>query len=80
MSFMTEFKKMTFRALLKLTLSLVYLEKEEYKKTAATLNEARQELSDKVRELSKSSSKEPLVEEAEKHSQSLQALAKQLEE
>uniref|UniRef100_A0A4X1VPX5 Laminin subunit alpha-3 n=1 Tax=Sus scrofa TaxID=9823 RepID=A0A4X1VPX5_PIG len=53
---------------------------EEYKKTAATLNEARQELSDKVRELSKSSSKEPLVEEAEKHSQSLQALAKQLEE
>lgn len=49
-------------------------------KTAATLNEARQELSDKVRELSKSSSKEPLVEEAEKHSQSLQALAKQLEE
>ncbi|XP_021120763.1 laminin subunit alpha-3 [Heterocephalus glaber] len=53
---------------------------KEYENLAATLNEARQELSDKVRELSRSSSQESLVVQAEKHAQSLQELAKQLEE
>ncbi|XP_022442545.1 laminin subunit alpha-3 isoform X4 [Delphinapterus leucas] len=53
---------------------------EEYEKLAVTLNEARHELSDKVRELSKSSSKASLVGEAEKHARSLQELARQLEE
>ncbi|XP_045314895.1 laminin subunit alpha-3 isoform X1 [Leopardus geoffroyi] len=53
---------------------------EEYEKLAATLNEARRELSDKVRELSQSASKASLVAEAETHAQSLQKLAKQLEE
>lgn len=54
--------------------------KQDYEKLAATLNEARQELSNKVRELSKAASKTSLVVEAEKHAQSLQELAKQLEE
>uniref|UniRef100_G3T1I4 Laminin subunit alpha 3 n=1 Tax=Loxodonta africana TaxID=9785 RepID=G3T1I4_LOXAF len=54
--------------------------KQDYEKLAATLNGARQELSDKVTELSRSTSKESLVVEAEKHAQSLQELAKQLEE
>lgn len=58
----------------------VYLEKQEYESLAAALNGARQELSDKVRELSRSGGKTPLVVEAEKHAQSLQELAKQLEE
>uniref|UniRef100_A0A8C3W0M3 Laminin subunit alpha 3 n=1 Tax=Catagonus wagneri TaxID=51154 RepID=A0A8C3W0M3_9CETA len=62
------------------TLQLLRKSHEEYEKLAVTLNESRLELSDKVRELSKSSSKAPLVEEAEKHAQSLQELAKQLEE
>nr|XP_035954011.1 laminin subunit alpha-3 isoform X7 [Halichoerus grypus] len=53
---------------------------EEYEKLAATLNEERQGLSGKVRELSQSASKASLVAEAEAHAQSLQALAKQLEE
>ncbi|XP_028615306.1 laminin subunit alpha-3 [Grammomys surdaster] len=53
---------------------------KEYESLAAALNGARQELSDKVRELSRSGSKTPLVVEAEKHAQSLQELAKQLEE
>lgn len=53
---------------------------QEYEKLAVTLNEARHELSDKVRELSRSASRASLVEEAERHSQSLQELAKQLEE
>ncbi|XP_024894457.1 laminin subunit alpha-3 isoform X3 [Pteropus alecto] len=60
-------------------LKLMGKSQEEYKKIAATLNEARHELSDKVRELSKSASKASLVEEAEKHAKSLQELAKQLE-
>lgn len=47
---------------------------------AAALNGARQELSDKVRELSRSGGNAPLVVGAEKHAQSLQELAKQLEE
>lgn len=53
---------------------------EDYENLAATLNEARKELSNKVRELSKAASKTSLVVEAEKHAQSLQELAKQLEE
>nr|XP_021541737.1 laminin subunit alpha-3-like isoform X2 [Neomonachus schauinslandi] len=53
---------------------------EEYEKLAATLNEERHGLSGKVRELSQSASKASLVAEAEAHAQSLQALAKQLEE
>lgn len=61
-------------------LQLMGKSQEEYKKLAATLNEARHELNDKVRELSKSASTAPLVAEAEQHAQSLQELAKQLEE
>ncbi|EPY78192.1 hypothetical protein CB1_001112006 [Camelus ferus] len=61
-------------------LQLMRRSHEEYEKLVVTLNEARQELNDKVRELSKSASKASLVEEAEKHAQSLQELAKQLEE
>ncbi|XP_037662307.1 laminin subunit alpha-3 isoform X2 [Choloepus didactylus] len=63
-----------------IVLQLMEKSQEEYEKLATTLNGARQELSDKVRELSKSASKESLVVEAEKHAQSLQELAKQLEE
>ncbi|XP_016022014.2 laminin subunit alpha-3 isoform X2 [Rousettus aegyptiacus] len=68
-------------SLLQTNIMLKLMEKsqEEYKKITATLNEARHELSDKVRELSKSASKASLVEEAEKHAKSLQDLAKQLE-
>ncbi|XP_074208255.1 laminin subunit alpha-3 isoform X2 [Camelus bactrianus] len=61
-------------------LQLMRRSHEEYEKLVVTLNEARQELNDKVRELSKSASKASLVEEAEKHARSLQELAKQLEE
>ncbi|XP_075389015.1 laminin subunit alpha-3 [Tenrec ecaudatus] len=61
-------------------LQLMGKSQEDYEKLAATLNGARQELSDKVTELSKSAGKESLVVEAEKHAQSLQKLAKQLEE
>ncbi|XP_019321081.2 laminin subunit alpha-3 isoform X2 [Panthera pardus] len=61
-------------------LQLMRKSQEEYEKLAATLNEARRELSDKVRELSQSASKASLVVEAETHAQSLQKLAKQLEE
>lgn len=53
---------------------------KDYESLAAALNGARQELNDKVRELSRSGGKAPLVAEAEKHAQSLQELAKQLEE
>ncbi|XP_045881270.1 laminin subunit alpha-3 isoform X2 [Meles meles] len=53
---------------------------EEYEKSAATIKEERHRLSDKVRELSRSASKASLVVEAEAHAQSLQELAKQLEE
>lgn len=41
-------------------------ENQEYEKSAVTLNEVRHELSDKVRELSRSASRASLVEEAEK--------------
>ncbi|XP_038528378.1 laminin subunit alpha-3 isoform X2 [Canis lupus familiaris] len=61
-------------------LQLMGKSQEEYEKLAATLNEKRHELNDKVRELSQSASKASLVMEAEKHAQSLQELAKQLEE
>ncbi|KAM8949434.1 laminin subunit alpha-3 isoform 2-T2 [Lycaon pictus] len=61
-------------------LQLMGKSQEEYEKLAATLNEKRHELNDKVRELSQSASKASLVVEAEKHAQSLQELAKQLEE
>ncbi|XP_010637029.1 laminin subunit alpha-3 isoform X1 [Fukomys damarensis] len=61
-------------------LQLVDKNWKEYENLAATLNEARLELSDKVRDLSRSSSQESLVVQAEKHAQSLQELAKQLEE
>nr|XP_054393689.1 laminin subunit alpha-3 isoform X3 [Pongo abelii] len=69
-------------SLLQTNIALQLMEKsqKEYEKLAASLNEARQELSDKVRELSRSAGKTSLVEEAEKHAQSLQELAKQLEE
>ncbi|XP_052597506.1 laminin subunit alpha-3 isoform X1 [Peromyscus californicus insignis] len=53
---------------------------KEYESLAVALNGARQELSSKVQELSRSASKTSLVVEAEKHAQSLQDLAKQLEE
>ncbi|KAL6049169.1 hypothetical protein STEG23_034897, partial [Scotinomys teguina] len=53
---------------------------KEYESLAVALNGARQELNNKVQELSRSASKAPLVVEAEKHAQSLQELAKQLEE
>ncbi|KAM5219505.1 laminin subunit alpha-3 isoform 2-T2 [Hipposideros larvatus] len=61
-------------------LQLMGKNQEAYEKLAATLNEARHELSDKVRELSQSASKASLVALAEKHAQFLQNLAKQLEE
>lgn len=63
-----------------IVLKLMEKNQEAYEKLAASLNEARHELSDKVRELSKSASKASLVAEAEKHAQTLQELAKQLEE
>ncbi|XP_023597830.1 laminin subunit alpha-3 isoform X2 [Trichechus manatus latirostris] len=63
-----------------IVLKLTEKSQKDYEKLAATLNAARQELSDKVTELSKSAGKESLVVEAEKHAQSLQELAKQLEE
>ncbi|XP_031802383.1 laminin subunit alpha-3 isoform X2 [Sarcophilus harrisii] len=61
-------------------LQLMKKSQEDYEKLASSLNEVRQELSDKVKDLSRSSSKESLVVEAENHAQSLQKLAKQLEE
>ncbi|KAM7127014.1 laminin subunit alpha-3 isoform 1-T1 [Molossus nigricans] len=61
-------------------LQLMEKSQEDYKKLAATVNEVRLELSDKVRELSKSASKASLVKEAEEHARALQELAKQLEE
>lgn len=61
-------------------LQLMGKSQEDYEKLAASLNEARRELSDKVRELSKSASKTSKVVEAEEHAQALQDLAKQLEE
>ncbi|XP_048219198.1 laminin subunit alpha-3 isoform X2 [Perognathus longimembris pacificus] len=61
-------------------LKLMDKSQKEYEKLAASLNRARQELSDKVQELSRSSIKAPLVGEAEKRAQSLQELARQLEE
>uniref|UniRef100_A0A4X2KTL5 Laminin subunit alpha 3 n=1 Tax=Vombatus ursinus TaxID=29139 RepID=A0A4X2KTL5_VOMUR len=61
-------------------LQLMKKSQEGYEKLASSLNEVRQELSDKVKDLSRSSSKESLVVEAENHAQSLQKLAKQLEE
>lgn len=61
-------------------LQLMKKSQEAYEKLAADLNEARHELSDKVRQLSKSTSKASLVDLAENHAQSLQKLAKQLEE
>ncbi|XP_012657470.1 laminin subunit alpha-3 [Otolemur garnettii] len=69
-------------SLLQTNVLLQLLEKsqKDYEKLAATLNDVRQELSDKVRDLSKSAGKASLVVEAEKHAQSLQELAKQLEE
>nr|XP_019596793.1 PREDICTED: laminin subunit alpha-3 isoform X1 [Rhinolophus sinicus] len=63
-----------------IVLQLMEKNQEAYEKLAASLNEARHELSDKVRELSKSASKASLVAEAEKHAQTLQELAKQLED
>uniref|UniRef100_A0A8C5NVV6 Laminin subunit alpha-3 n=1 Tax=Jaculus jaculus TaxID=51337 RepID=A0A8C5NVV6_JACJA len=61
-------------------LQLLDSNQKEYEKLAGALNGVRQELSDKVRELSRSAGKTALVEEAEKHARSLQELAKQLEE
>ncbi|XP_006835184.1 PREDICTED: laminin subunit alpha-3 [Chrysochloris asiatica] len=69
-------------SLLQTNVMLQLMEKSQtdYGKLATTLNGVRQELSDKVAELSKSANKESLVVEAEKHVQSLQELARQLEE
>ncbi|KAM5304312.1 laminin subunit alpha-3 isoform 1-T1 [Glossophaga mutica] len=61
-------------------LQLMEKSQEEYKKLAATVHEVRRELSDQVTELSKSGNTVSLVEAAEAHAQSLQELAKQLEE
>lgn len=58
----------------------LFVKKQEYESLAAALNGARQELRDKVQDLSRSGGKTALVVEAEKHAQSLQELAKQLEE
>ncbi|XP_053427342.1 laminin subunit alpha-3 isoform X2 [Nycticebus coucang] len=84
-SLQTDFTKYLTTAdssLLQTNVLLQLLEKsqKEYEKLAATLNDVRQELSDKVRDLSKSAGKASLAEEAEKHARSLQELAKQLEE
>uniref|UniRef100_A0A6I8MZ06 Laminin subunit alpha 3 n=1 Tax=Ornithorhynchus anatinus TaxID=9258 RepID=A0A6I8MZ06_ORNAN len=53
---------------------------EEYKKSSTQLNEVKRELSTKMKDLSRAGDHNPLVEQAEKHAQSLQNLAKQLEE
>ncbi|XP_069477011.1 laminin subunit alpha-3 isoform X2 [Ambystoma mexicanum] len=54
--------------------------KEEYEKLAAQLDGAKQELTEKVKKLSQSASKEPLVVRAEQHAEELHRLAMQLEE
>nr|XP_033789765.1 laminin subunit alpha-3 [Geotrypetes seraphini] len=54
--------------------------KEDYEKLAAQLDGAKQELTEKVKKLSEAARKEPLVVQAEKHAESLQVLANQLDE
>ncbi|XP_064409675.1 laminin subunit alpha-3 isoform X2 [Latimeria chalumnae] len=54
--------------------------KEEYEKLAAELDGAKLELMKKVKTVSESASKEPLVVKAEEHAKLLDDLAKQLEE
>ncbi|XP_040840615.1 laminin subunit alpha-3 isoform X1 [Ochotona curzoniae] len=78
----TTFLSTADASLLQTNIVLQQLEEsqKEYEKVAATLNEAKQELSDRVRALSRSASKTSLVVEAENHARSLQELARQLEE
>ncbi|XP_053570955.1 laminin subunit alpha-3 [Bombina bombina] len=61
-------------------LQLLQKSKEEYEKLAAQLDGAKQELNEKVSQLSKAASKEPLVIMAEEHAANLQRLANQLTE
>ncbi|KAG8571015.1 hypothetical protein GDO81_011505 [Engystomops pustulosus] len=58
--------------------NLLQKSKEEYEKLAAQMYGAEQELTEKVNNLSRAASKEPLVILAEKHAQALQDLANQL--
>ncbi|XP_069076126.1 laminin subunit alpha-3 isoform X1 [Pleurodeles waltl] len=61
-------------------LRMLETSKEDYEKLAAQLDGAKQELSEKVKKLSQSAGKEPLVVRAEEHAEELHNLAKQLEE
>uniref|UniRef100_A0A8C6ZTL4 Laminin subunit alpha 3 n=1 Tax=Nothoprocta perdicaria TaxID=30464 RepID=A0A8C6ZTL4_NOTPE len=61
-------------------LGLLQKSKEEYESLAAQLDGARKDLNEKLTNGSLSASKEPLVVRAEEHANSLQALAKQLDE
>ncbi|XP_022533328.2 laminin subunit alpha-5 isoform X2 [Astyanax mexicanus] len=59
-------------------LAMLQDSKEEYERLAAQLDGARQPLAEKVQNFSTSGAKSPLVEEAEKHAELLDQLAKNL--
>uniref|UniRef100_A0A8C8SJJ4 Laminin subunit alpha 3 n=1 Tax=Pelusios castaneus TaxID=367368 RepID=A0A8C8SJJ4_9SAUR len=61
-------------------LALLQKSKEEYENLAAKLDGARKDMNEKLKSLSLSASKEPLVVRAEEHVKFLQDLAKQLAE
>ncbi|XP_074843383.1 laminin subunit alpha-3 [Carettochelys insculpta] len=61
-------------------LGLLQKSKEEYESLAARLDGARKDLNEKLKNLSLSASKEPLVVKAEAHAKFLQDLARQLAE
>uniref|UniRef100_A0A8C4VWY6 Laminin subunit alpha 3 n=1 Tax=Gopherus evgoodei TaxID=1825980 RepID=A0A8C4VWY6_9SAUR len=61
-------------------LGLLQKSKEEYENLAAKLDGARKDLNEKLKNLSLSASKEPLVVRAEEHAKFLQDLARQLAE
>uniref|UniRef100_A0A8C3IXU3 Laminin subunit alpha 3 n=1 Tax=Chrysemys picta bellii TaxID=8478 RepID=A0A8C3IXU3_CHRPI len=61
-------------------LGLLQKSKEEYENLAAKLDGARKDLNEKLKDLSLSASKEPLVVRAEEHAKILQDLARQLAE
>ncbi|CAM4504786.1 unnamed protein product [Lepidochelys olivacea] len=61
-------------------LGLLQKSKEEYENLAAKLDGARKDLNEKLKNLSLSASKEPLVVRAEEHANFLQDLARQLAE
>ncbi|XP_014426018.2 laminin subunit alpha-3 isoform X2 [Pelodiscus sinensis] len=61
-------------------LGLLRKSKEEYESLAAKLDGARKDLNEKLKSLSLSASKEPLVVRAEEHAKFLQDLARQLAE